>query len=289
MTPQSPNQFGICSWSTIPQGVNDLITSLQALGLKKVQLGIRPLWERPESWVNVKERLGDEGIKIVSGTLSPMGQDYSTLDTIRRTGGFVADKLWEENRKLAEITAGIAAQLGLENVLVHAGFVPEDHESRGFAILVERLRIIADIFSNRGLNLMLETGQETPGTLLAFMAALDRKNLFVNFDGGNMVLYNTGEPIDSLKRLYSKIIDLHIKDAVYTDTPGTWGSEVPVGEGVTDWRAFIRFLAENDFRGNLVIEREAGVERIGDIRKAIAFLSEIMRETGGVPSVSAGG
>jgi L-ribulose-5-phosphate 3-epimerase len=283
MTPQSPAQFGICSWNTKPQSVDDLIKSLHALGLKKVQLGIKPLREKPESWQNVKERLAAVGITIVSGMLSPMGQDYKTLESIRRTGGFVADERWEENRRWSEITAETAAQLGLKNTLVHAGFVPEDHQSRGFAVLVERLQIVTDIFGRHGLNLMLETGQETPETLLAFLAAVDRKNLFVNLDGGNMVLYNTGDPVASLKKLYPKVIEIHIKDAAYTEIPGTWGKEVPIGEGVTDWRAFIRFLVENDYRGNLVIEREAGAERIGDIRKAISFLSGIMQESSKPP------
>lgn len=279
MTPQTPAQFGICSWNTKPHDADDLINSLKALGLKKVQLGLKPLHEKPEAWANVKERLQEQGIEIVSGMLSPMGQDYSTLDSIRRTGGFVADERWEENRKWAEVVADTAAQLALKNTLVHAGFVPEDHQSREFGVLVERVQVVTDYFGRHGLNLMLETGQETPETLLALIDAAGRKNLHVNLDGGNMVLYNTGEPLESLQKLYPRVIEVHIKDAVYTKTPGTWGTEVPIGEGVTDWRKFIRFLAEHDYHGNLVIEREAGQERIGDIRKAISFLSGIMAET----------
>jgi sugar phosphate isomerase/epimerase len=127
---------------------------------------------------------------------------------------------------------------------------------------------------------MLETGQETPETLLAFIVAVGRPNLRVNYDGGNMVLYNTGDPNESLRKLYPKLVEIHIKDALYTKTPGTWGTEVPIGEGVTDWKAFMTFLAQNDYRGNLVIEREAGQERIADIRKAITFLSEMMAASG---------
>jgi sugar phosphate isomerase/epimerase len=163
---------------------------------------------------------------------------------------------------------------------VHAGFVPEDHKSAQFAVLVERLQVVTDFFGRNGLDLMLETGQETPETLLAFIVAVARPNLRVNYDGGNMVLYNTGDPNESLRKLYPKLVEIHIKDALYTKTPGTWGTEVPIGEGVTDWKAFMTFLAQNDYRGNLVIEREAGQERIADIRKAITFLSEMMAASG---------
>jgi sugar phosphate isomerase/epimerase len=50
--------------------------------------------------------------------------------------------------------------------------------------------------------------------------------------------------------------------------PGTWGQEVPVGTGQVDWRAFFTTLRDNGFKGNFVIEREAGNDRVGDIKKA---------------------
>ena len=67
----------------------------------------------------------------------------------------------------------------------------------------------------------------------------------------------------------------HIKDAVKTKTPGTWGEEVAVGTGEVDWRAFLRALAGLRFVGNLAIEREAGEQRVADIRTARQFLEKI--------------
>jgi hypothetical protein len=59
------------------------------------------------------------------------GEDYSTLETIRATGGLAPDSTWERNWKCAQFTAALAQQLGLRLVTFHAGFVPHDETAPG--------------------------------------------------------------------------------------------------------------------------------------------------------------
>jgi sugar phosphate isomerase/epimerase len=42
-----------------------------------------------------------------------------------------------------------------------------------------------------------------------------------------------------------------------------------------DWRAFLRMLENLGFKGNLAIEREAGGQRVADIRTAREYLGKI--------------
>ncbi len=49
---------------------------------------------------------------------------------------------------------------------------------------------------------------------------------------------------------------------------GTWGTEVPVGEGAVDWQAFFAVALALDPPVNFIIEREAGADRTADIPKA---------------------
>ena len=70
---------------------------------------------------------------------------------------------------------------------------------------------------------------------------------------------------------------IHIKDAVKTKVPGTWGEEVVVGTGQVDWREFFRTTASLGFDGNFAIEREAGEQRAGDIVKARDFVEPFLR------------
>ena len=53
--------------------------------------------------------------------------------------------------------------------------------------------------------------------------------------------------------------------SVRTAVPGTWGREVPVGTGDVDWPAFFRTLREVPRAVELVIEREAGENRVAEI------------------------
>jgi sugar phosphate isomerase/epimerase len=54
-----------------------------------------------------------------------------------------------------------------------------------------------------------------------------------------------------------------------TKTPGTWGSEVVWGTGEVDADKFLRALKSAGFAGALAVEREAGDDRLGDIKKAV--------------------
>jgi L-ribulose-5-phosphate 3-epimerase len=153
-------------------------------------------------------------------------------------------------------------------VTFHAGFLPHEESDPAFAKMLRRLAEVADIFAAEKIELGLETGQESAPVLAGLLQKLDRPNVGVNFDPANMILYNKGDPIEAVRTLGPWLRQIHIKDAVKTKTPGTWGEEVTVGEGEVDWRAFFAALRQLDFSGSFVIEREAGSRRVADIRAA---------------------
>jgi sugar phosphate isomerase/epimerase len=262
------HRLAVCSWSLQPTTPQDLVSKLRAADIHRVQLALDPLREAPATWGDTGRLLAQAGISIVSGMFGSVGEDYSTLDSIRLTGGIVPDATWAENLKNLQATAGIAAHLGLKLVTFHAGFVPHDPADPGYVKMVHRLTEVAGIFAAKKMDVALETGQETAADLAALLVALNRPNLGVNFDPANMLLYGKGDPIQAVRLLGPWIRQVHIKDATQTKVPGTWGAEVPVGMGEVSWPAFFAALVEMNFRGDLVIEREAGTQRVADIRTA---------------------
>jgi sugar phosphate isomerase/epimerase len=64
------------------------------------------------------------------------------------------------------------------------------------------------------------------------------------------------------------VLQVHVKDALPAARPGTWGEEVPVGAGAVDWPAFFATLDAVQPTVDLVIEREAGEQRVADVRRA---------------------
>lgn len=262
------DRLAVCSWSLHPANPQELIAKLQDIGIRRIQLALDPLRESPSVWGEAPALFQQKGITVVSGMLGCVGEDYSTLETIKVTGGIAPDATWEQNRKNFQATAALARQLGLKLVTVHAGFLPHEEKDPTFAKMLGRLAETADIFMAANIALGLETGQETAPVLVQLLQKLRRPNVGVNFDPANMILYDKGNPIDALRALGPWIRQVHIKDARRTTVPGTWGEEVVVGTGEVDWPAFFASLKGLNFTGDFVIEREAGNQRVADIRAA---------------------
>ena len=268
-------RLAVCSWSLQPANPGQLLEALRATGIRRVQLALDPLREQPDTWGNVGPFLQQHGIQLVSGMFGTVGEDYTSLESIRRTGGLVPDSTWEENWENAQVNARLAHQLGLNLVTFHAGFLPHDPADPEFEKLQHRIRLVADVFAAEGIDLAFETGQETAETLRGFLEKLGRVSVGVNFDPANLLLYDQGRPLEALRALASWVKQCHVKDACRTQTPGTWGEEVPAGTGEVDWRAFFATLNELKFSGDFVIEREAGNQRVEDIRRAKELLATI--------------
>jgi L-ribulose-5-phosphate 3-epimerase len=269
------DRLAVCSWSLQPANPQELTTKLQATGIRRVQLALDPLRESPQVWGQADALFRQNGITIVSGMFGCVGEDYSTLDSIRLTGGIAPDATWEQNLKNVKAIVGIADKLGLKLVTFHAGFLPHEESDPNFGKMLKRLGEVADLFAARSFKLGLETGQETAPVLAGLLQKLQRPNVGVNFDPANMILYNKGNPIEALRALGPWIVQVHIKDANCTKVPGTWGEEVTTGTGQVDWRAFFAALKQLNFTGDFVIEREAGTQRVADIRAAKALVENM--------------
>jgi L-ribulose-5-phosphate 3-epimerase len=273
MLPLPLSRIGVCSWSLRSAGPAELVQSLRECGVRRVQLHLDPIrtleWRADET----AGLLRGAGIQIVSGMMSTKGEDYSTLESIKVTGGVRPDSTWEENVRVAEGDAIAAARLGISLVTLHAGFLPHDPGDERTK-LVERIAKVAEIFANRRIRVALETGQEDARTLNAVLAEVNSllphyAHVGVNFDPANMILYGMGDPVEALTLLAPHIMQVHIKDAKPSDSLGEWGAEMPYGQGSVHWDKFFAALQAVNYAGNFLIEREAGENRVADIKLAV--------------------
>jgi L-ribulose-5-phosphate 3-epimerase len=269
------DRLAVCSWSLQAANPADLIQRTRATGVARLQLALDPMREEPGVWGVAPRQLEQAGIEVVSGMFGCVGEDYTTLETIRATGGIAPDATWAQNWRNILSALDLAEGLGLKLVTFHAGFLPHDPADAAFGKLKDRLAQIAGEAGKRGLQLGLETGQETAEALREFLQVLNHGTVGVNFDPANMLLYDKGDPIAAVRTLGPWIRQVHIKDANRTKAPGTWGEEVPAGKGQVDWPAFFAALREVQFTGNLCIEREAGAQRVEDIQAARLLVEQL--------------
>jgi sugar phosphate isomerase/epimerase len=262
------NRLGVCSWSLQPSSLDELVDRLELCGMHRVQLAFTPLLMDVGQQDRLRAVVEEGRIELCSGMMETIGEDYSSLERIKVTGGVRPDEHWAENLERARQCATLTRALGVSLVTLHAGFIPEDDE-RLHATMVERLCRVAEVFNKQGITLGLETGQERAETLVELLSTIaSRVQVGVNFDPANMILYGMGDPIESMRLLRDWIVQVHMKDAIATDTPGTWGTEVPAGDGQVDWDAFFEIMHGIDRSVDVIIEREAGDRRVEDIRTA---------------------
>jgi L-ribulose-5-phosphate 3-epimerase len=249
---------------------------LKAGGLHCIQLALDPIRSGAWNETEIVSRLREANVEIASGMMGMKGEDYSTLDSIRRTGGVRPDAHWADNLAAASANAALADRLGIRLVTFHAGFIPHNAMDPLRARMLERLHAVVDRFAEHGVQVAFETGQETAETLLAALEALGHPEVGVNFDPANMILYGMGDPFEALHLLAPRILQIHVKDALPAKTPGTWGEEVRAGDGAVAWPRLLQRARELDVECDLMIEREAGASRLNDI----AVARELIRSAG---------
>lgn len=258
------HRIGVCSWSLSPKNPAELAAACARCGIHAVQLALDPIRRREWEVCEVLRVLESRGIRVVSGMMAMQGEDYSTLESIARTGGVRPDATWSDNLDAARANADLARELGIGLVTFHAGFLaPPADPQRGK--MISRIASIAERFAAQGVGVALETGQETPESLLELLGEPGLEGVGVNFDPANMLLYGSGDPIRALEALAQHIVQVHLKDAVGPDRPGVWGTETPAGRGAVDWEAFFSRLDDLTPDVDVIIERERGPDRTGDV------------------------
>lgn len=267
-------------FSSIDAGFGVQLEVAHELGVPTIHLHAPHQTSRsPQLAAEFRERLSKLGIQITCVFAGFEGESYADIPTVQQTIGLVPAKTREVRfRELCEI-ADFTRQLKVDVVGMHIGFVPHDTNSADYAEVIDVTRRACDHCTGNQQSLHLETGQEPADVLLRFIQDVDRKNLFINFDPANMIIYGCGEPLAALDVVGDYVRSVHCKDGLWSDKPGeTWGEEVPLGEGQVDMARYLKKLVEIGYEGPLTIEREISQEperQKAEIGQAITLLNEL--------------
>ena len=279
-TPTAPRPFalGVCSWSLQVKSVAELKRLLDGLGVNVTQIACgdphHANWEEGDALPGAALA---SGLLMTGAMLGFPGEDYTSPRTIKATGGFgnPADRPARLERLKWALDRTRA--LGLTDLTLHAGFIPEPGDPARSALL-DTLGEAGRLAAEKGVTVAFETGQETARLLRRTLDDLKSPNLKVNFDPANMLLYDMGDPAEAVAILGPDIRSVHAKDGVRPTAPGVWGKEVPLGQGEVDFPRFLAALKAVGYDGPLVVEREVGDQagRLRDVAHGLAFLRECL-------------
>ncbi len=274
-----PFDIGVCSWSLKqPDLASACKMTAEQLGLGLIQVGFFDTSVADEANDDaVLAAVNDAGLEVSATCIGYATEDYSSIAQIAKTGGYLPDEYWDERFKLTLRVRDITVKLGATMLMTHIGFVPHDKADAAHATMVDRLKQVTDALGEKGIILAMETGQEPPEALLDFIGAVGRDNIRVNFDPANMILYGVGKPTEAVDVLKDHIAHIHAKDATWSSAPGTeWGEEVVLGTGEADIPQIVAKLKSYGYAGPLVIEREGGDNRLGDVQAGIDLLRSLV-------------
>ena len=273
-----PLAIGVCSWSLQVKSIPELKQFLDRLGIDVVQIACgdphHASWDEGDAMPSAALAAGFQ----LSGTMLGFpGEDYTSPQTIEQTGGFGDPATRAERLDRFRWALQRTTELGLKDIMLHAGFLPDVRDPLRKAFL-DTLAQVADLAARVGITVAFETGQETAKLLRRTLDDLNCPNLKVNFDPANMLLYDMDDPLEAIELLAPDIRSVHMKDANRPKVKGTWGVEVPLGKGQTNTKAFVQALQRVGYRGPLCIEREAGTQeqRYRDIEHGVKFIRECL-------------
>lgn len=276
--PLEPLAVGVCSWSLQVKSVPELKGLLDRLGVDVVQIACGD--PHHASWAegdDLPSAARAAGFRMTGAMLGFPGEDYTTPQTIQHTGGFGNPATRAERLERLQWALDRTVALGLTDLMLHAGFIPEpgDADRKPFLDTLGRVSALA---AAKGVTVAFETGQETADLLRRTLDELKCANLKVNFDPANMLLYDKGDPLRAVELLGPDIRSVHVKDARRPTVPGAWGEEVPLGQGEVNIRAFLKTLQKVGYTGPLCIEREVGnqEERLRDVAHGIRYVRECL-------------
>jgi L-ribulose-5-phosphate 3-epimerase len=176
-------------------------------------------------------------------------------------------------------TSDFAKLLGIRHIQTHCGFIPENPKDELYEETVLAIRELAKHCAGNGQEFLMETGQETPTTMLRAIKDVGEPNLGVGLDTANLILYGKANPSDALDILGPHVKSIHAKDGKWPTDPMKLGEEVLIGSGVVDFKQVFAKLHKIGYTGAVTIEREtSGPQQVEDVRAEKVYLERIISQ-----------
>ena len=260
--------------------LDEAFAPLREMGFTSCQLAYKPEVFRPEDADLIRRAAERHGVEI-SAHFIGFRDAFSEWDL---RYGFLCQGLTPptyRQARLEYLLSGIpfVRRLGTDDLIVHAGFVPNNPFDPEYLGLLAALRCLAIQARAQGVNVLLETGAESPVTLLRLIEEIGTGNVYVNLDTGNCIMYGYSNPVDALHTIGKYVRNVHMKDGLPPTTPYAFGPEKPLGEGCVDFDRFMKGLRALGYDRFLTIEREiSGPQQRVDIERAKEYIERLLAQ-----------
>ncbi|MCE9532442.1 MAG: sugar phosphate isomerase/epimerase, partial [Planctomycetes bacterium] len=160
-----PLAIGVCSWSLQVKSIPELKGFMDRLGVNLVQIACgdphHAAWDEGDAMP--KAALA-AGFTLGGAMLGFPGEDYTTPKTIEKSGGFGDPATRPERLERYKWALDRTKELGLTDLMLHAGFLPEPGDPARKPFL-DTLAKVSQLAAEKGIIVSFETGQESASLL----------------------------------------------------------------------------------------------------------------------------
>lgn len=258
----------------------DKFAELKKYGFESCQLVYKPETYIAEDAEIIKKAAQKYGIEI-SAQFCGYYDNETVWDNYKSflTSGLGVEPYRESRIKYVKEAILFANIIGITDIVVHGGFIPNNPFSAEYESVLSAVTEICDYAEKLNMNVLLETGGESAVALLRIIKDSGKSNLFVNLDPANMIMYGYANPVDSLYTIGKYVRNIHGKDGMPPSDPRILGEEKNIGEGMVDFRAMLAKLKELGYDRYITIERELDDDaQLKEILRAKDYFENLLAE-----------
>ena len=228
-------------------------------------------------------------VTALCGELSMVSTDGHGLESAANNPSQI-----EYLKRVFDLAAGLSCNV----VTTHIGIIPEDKNSAVYAAMQSACKEISEYAAGLDAWLAIETGPEPIKRLCDFTDSIPGGRIAINYDPANLVMVTNDDEVKGVTLAGKRIVHTHAKDGImkkYTgpehiygifaeggiealENLGDYFAETPLGQGNVRWPEYLCALRDIGYNGYLTIEREVGENAAEDIRLAVGFLRERLKE-----------
>ena len=249
-------------------------SKLKEMGLESCQLVYKPKVYTDEDADIIKAAADKYGIEI-SAQFCGYYDSYTQWDMYYdfKLAGINSPMFGASRVEYLLSAIPFLKRLGITDMITHAGFVPNNPFSEDYTTMLCAVKLLGKKLAQNGLNLLFETGAESPISLLRLILDSGLDNLYVNLDTANIIMYGFGNPVDAMYTFGKYVRNVHAKDGLPPTDPKKYGQEVTIGTGYVDFDKVFKALYEQGYDRYITIERElSGGDKSKAIMDAIDYL-----------------
>jgi L-ribulose-5-phosphate 3-epimerase len=272
MSTFTPDRLAVSTNSYHTYSLDEALAGIAGAGFRSVELSSVPGWTE-----HVRRDADDAELQRVRDLLA---EHHLTAVSMSGHTDLASEAGADDFRNVFRLCAA----LGISMVTTSTG--GHDDSSQGTpeeqkAAFLKLFRPLADEAAGMGISICLEThgGISATGAMAAeLVREIDRPNVGVNYDTGNVIFYGSTRPETDIAAAADVVKHLHIKDKV--GGPGVWNFPA-IGTGEVDFRPVFDALAKVNFRGPCSVELEFQGEpwpSLDDVNRAMSQSYAFLRQ-----------